>query len=106
MSRLLVLTTVAALIFAGLAVGKDQEDVVTLCAKKKGGALRLGADGKCRRGETRVRVDQRGVAGATGAAGSNGAAGAAGPAGAPGATGPTGPAGADAKPADFAGEPT
>src|SRR5690349_8402539 len=100
MSRLLVLTTVAALVFAGLAVGKDDDPVVTLCAKKKGGAVRLDGDGKCKRTESRIRVNQRGVPGAQGAPGATGLSGA------PGAAGPTGPAGADATPADFAGEPT
>jgi hypothetical protein len=91
--------------FAGYAVAQSSPaKPATLCAKKAGGALRLVKDGKCRRSETKLRVNQvvtvQGAAGAPGRPGANGAPGI------PGAPGAAGPAGKDAAPADFAGEPT
>src|SRR5438309_10585171 len=106
MKPLLVLTIAAALGFAGLALGRDDTSIVTLCAKKTGGAVRLASDGKCARKETRLRINQQGVAGPTGRAGANGATGPAGAPGPAGAAGPAGANGANATPVDFAGDPT
>jgi hypothetical protein len=95
MIRVLAPMAVAVLGFAGYAVAQSSSaKPATLCAKKAGGVLRLGRDGKCRRSETKLRVNQvvtvRGPAGAPGRAGADGAPGA---------------PGRDATPADLAGEP-
>jgi hypothetical protein len=99
---------------AGVAVAADGggSDLLTLCAKKRGGALRLPANERCKADERRVLVTRTGTvipgppgvtgaagpAGFAGATGAEGAAGAAGPQGEPGppggGTGPQGPTGA------------
>lgn len=90
MKPALLLAAVAVLAIAGFAIGQTASDKpATLCAKKKGGALRLARDRKCKRTETRLRVNR--VVTVTG------------PTGLPGADGAPG---RDATPADFAGEPT
>jgi hypothetical protein len=93
--RVLAPMAVVVLGFAGYAVAQSSSaKPATLCAKKTGGVLRLARDGKCKRSETKLRVNQvvtvRGPAGAPGR---------------PGADGAPGAAGRDATPADFAGEP-
>jgi hypothetical protein len=93
--RVLAPMAVVVLGFAGYAVAQSSSaKPATLCAKKTGGVLRLARDGKCKRSETKLRVNQvvtvRGPAGAPGR---------------PGADGVPGAAGRDATPADFAGEP-
>ena len=55
--------------FAGYAVAQSSSaKPTTLCAKKTGGVLRLARDGKCKRSETKLRVNEvvtvRGPAGA------------------------------------------
>jgi hypothetical protein len=92
--RALAPMAVVVLGFAGYAVAQSSSaKPATLCAKKAGGAVRLARDGKCRRSETKLRVNQvvtvRGPAGAAGRPGTDGAPGA---------------PGRDATPVDFAGE--
>src|SRR6266540_1285157 len=90
MKRALFLSAVAVLALAGFAIGQTASDKpATLCAKKLGGSLRLARSGKCKRTETRLRVNR--VVTVTG------------PTGPPGVDGTPGK---DATPADFAGEPT
>ena len=97
----LLLTLIASLAITGFAVAQSRSDKpVTLCARKSDGTLRLAQNGKCRKSETRLRVNQVGPAGAPGAAGTAGAQGR------DGVPGRDGAAGRDATPADFAGEPT
>jgi hypothetical protein len=95
----LILAAVAAVAFASVALASSATDpAATLCAKKIDGALRLARDGKCKRTEARLRVNQvvtvRGPVGPTG------------PAGSQGSQGPTGAPGKDAASTDFAGETT
>jgi hypothetical protein len=71
--------------------GSAKPKTIKACAKKKGGALRMGK--KCRKGERRVTWAMRGPTGLTGppgAAGSPGADGAQGPPGANGVNGVNG----------------
>lgn len=75
---------------------------VTVCAAKKGGALRYSGSGRCRKKERRLAFAKVGVAGPPGTVGDTGPVGAPGPAGAPGSVGPAGPAGATG-PAGVAG---
>ena len=75
---------------------------VTLCAAKKGGALRYSGSGRCRKKERRLAFAKVGVAGPPGTVGDTGPVGAPGPTGAPGSVGPAGPAGATG-PAGVAG---
>ncbi|MGN6871249.1 MAG: hypothetical protein ACTHMY_22875 [Solirubrobacteraceae bacterium] len=90
---------VATFAFTGVAIAQSGSDPpATLCAKKADGTLRLTRNGKCKRTETRLRVNQ--VVTVRGPAGSPGPPG---PAGTPGATGAPG---RDANPADYADEPT
>ncbi|MEA2131127.1 MAG: hypothetical protein QOJ85_4018 [Solirubrobacteraceae bacterium] len=92
MIRVLAPMAVVVLGFAGYAVAQSSSaKPATLCAKKTGGVLRLARDGKCKRSETKLRVNQVVTV--------------RGPAGAPGRPGADGAAGRDATPADFAGEP-
>src|SRR5215831_5978169 len=91
------LAAVAAGILAiavGAALATDRnpraraDAVVTACAAKGGGAIRVVATAaRCRRGETVLRWN---VAGPKGEPGPAGAAGPAGPTGPPGPAGPTG----------------
>ena len=77
-----LLIAVAVLAFAGFAfAGSGSDPAATLCAKKADGALRLARDGKCKRTETRLRVNQVVTVG-----GPAGPIGPAGPKGSPGAT--------------------
>ena len=101
MIRATGLTLIASLAITGFAVAQSRSDKpATLCARKSDGTLRLAQNGKCRKSETRLRVNQVGPAGAPGAAGTAGAHGR------DGVPGRDGAAGRDATPADFAGEPT
>jgi hypothetical protein len=94
-------------VLAGVTVGggvgvfaASSKKTVTVCANKKTNVLRYAKNGKCVKTETKVVLNQKGVAGAkgdTGAAGAKGdtgAAGAKGDTGAAGAKGDTGAAGA------------
>jgi hypothetical protein len=89
----------AALLLCGLSgyaiaqSGTATPKTVKACAKKKGGALRLGK--KCRKGERRVTWAVQGPRGLTGPSGPSGPAGARGVAGADGAPGIAGSNGAD-----------
>lgn len=73
---------------AGFAIGQTTSTGKprTLCAKKKGGALRLAKASRCAKGETKLTLPGAvaRVVGPTGPAGPAGAAGPAGPQGAPG----------------------
>ena len=97
MSKLSAIVAAAVLLcgLSGYAVaqsGSATPKTVKACAKKKGGALRLG---KCRKGERRVTWAAKGPSGRTGPTGPPGAPGAAGANGArglPAATARTGPA--------------
>ena len=93
-----LLTLVALLAIAGFAVAQPSGDKpVTMCARKSDGTLRLAQNGKCRKREARLRVNQVGSVGTPGAAGAPGTQGVPGRDGLPGR---------DAAPADLAGEPT
>jgi hypothetical protein len=94
-------------VLAGVAVGGgvwrvccDIKKTVTVCADKKTNVLRYAKNGKCAKTETKVVLNQTGVAGAkgdtgaTGAKGDTGATGAKGDTGAAGAKGDTGDTGA------------
>jgi hypothetical protein len=93
MSKLSAIVAAAVLIcgLSGYAIaqsGTATPKTVKACAKKKGGALRLGK--KCRKGERRVTWAVKGpsgLAGPGGPAGANGAPGTAGSAGANGTSG-------------------
>src|SRR5689334_995885 len=96
----LVAASVAALAVGGLATAAipDRDNVVHLCVKKAGGAVRVVDDAKgqrCTSKEQAVDVSSRG---ARGPAGEDGADGAPGAAGAQGPAGPQGAAGADGAP--------
>ena len=91
-------------VLAGVTVGggvgviaASSTKIVTVCADKKTNVLRYAKKGKCAKTETKVVLNQTGVAGAkgdTGAAGTNGTNGSAGTAGAKGDTGAAGTNGA------------
>ena len=94
-------------VLAGVTVGggvgvfaASSKKTVTVCANKKTNVLRYAKNGKCVKTETKVVLNQKGVAGAkgdTGAAGAKGdtgATGAKGDAGAAGTTGAKGETGA------------
>src|SRR5687768_4525330 len=89
----------AAILVCGLSgyaiaqSGSAKPKAVKACAKKKGGALRLGK--KCRKGERRVTWAVKGPRGLTGPGGPPGALGLAGAPGANGAQGIPGADGAD-----------
>jgi hypothetical protein len=89
----------AAILVCGLSgyaiaqSGSATPKTVKACAKKKGGALRVGK--KCRKGERRVTWAVKGQRGLTGPTGPGGPAGARGAAGAPGANGAQGIPGTD-----------
>ena len=92
MSKLSAIVAAAVLLcgLSGYAVaqsGSATPKTVKACAKKKGGALRLG---KCRKGERRVTWAAKGPSGRTGPTGPPGAPGAAGANGAPGIAGSDG----------------
>ena len=85
-------------VLAGVTVGggvgvfaASSKKTVTVCANKKTNVLRYAKNGKCVKTETKVVLNQKGVAGAKG---DTGAAGAKGDTGAAGAKGDTGAAGA------------
>jgi hypothetical protein len=93
-------------VLAGVTVGggvgviaATSTKTVTVCADKKTNVLRYAKNGKCAKTETKVVLNQTGVAGAkgdtgaTGAKGDTGAAGAKGDTGAAGAKGDAGAAG-------------
>jgi hypothetical protein len=97
-SRLIyaVLSPVAvSLVFAGSALAAAStgigSGVIHGCYKSHGGALRLIARGKCRKGEKPVSFLQRGPGGANGFPGIPGIPGSPGTPGAKGETGPQGP---------------
>ena len=84
-------------VLAGVTVGggvgvfaASSKKTVTVCANKKTNVLRYAKNGKCVKTETKVVLNQKGVAGAKG---DTGAAGAKGDTGAAGAKGDTGAAG-------------
>jgi len=93
-------------VLAGVTVGggvgvfaASSKKTVTVCANKKTNVLRYAKNGKCVKTETKVVLNQKGVAGAkgdTGAAGAKGDTGAAGAAGAKGDTGAAGTNGTNA----------
>jgi hypothetical protein len=98
-------------VLAGVTVGggvgviaASSSKSVTVCANKKTNVLRYAKNGKCAKTETKVVLNQKGVAGAkgdTGAAGTNGtngATGAKGDTGAAGTNGTNGMNGADGIP--------
>ena len=92
MSKLSAIVAAAVLLcgLSGYAVaqsGSATPKTVKACAKKKGGALRLG---KCRKGERRVTWAVKGPSGRTGPTGAAGANGAPGIAGSDGANGTSG----------------
>jgi len=98
MSKLSAVVAAAVLLcgLSGYAIaqsGSATPKTVKACAKKKGGALRLGK--KCREGERRVTWAVKGPSGLTGPTGPAGARGAAGVRGAAGADGAPGIAGSD-----------
>jgi hypothetical protein len=102
-ARLVLAAIAIAAVAAGIAVAAvpDRQGRITGCYAKKGGKLRLLVRGnQCRRGETLIRWNQRGVAGPAGPAGLPGQPGPPGLPGAPGAPGAPseipGPAGSDA----------
>ncbi len=74
--------------------------LVNLCARKKGGALRVRTGKRCKKGERSITLNSAGLRGTAGASGPSGAPGTAGPqgaggsAGSAGATGPSGATGA------------
>ncbi|HEX8083683.1 MAG TPA: hypothetical protein VF529_05280 [Solirubrobacteraceae bacterium] len=107
LSRGVVLAAVAvAATAAGLAVGAvpDSQGRFVGCYANKGGKLRILVKGnRCRRGETLIRWNQRGVPGADGAAGAPGPAGPPGAPGAPGAPGGPGAPGSPGAPGADAG---
>jgi hypothetical protein len=93
MSKLSAVVAVALLLcgLSGYAIaqsGSATPKTVKACAKKKGGALRLGK--KCRKGERRVTWAVKGPSGLTGSGGPAGAPGAAGADGAQGIAGSNG----------------
>ena len=93
MSKLSAVVAVAVLLcgLSGYAIaqsGTATPKTVKACAKKKGGALRLGK--KCRKGERRVTWAVVGPSGLTGPTGPAGGRGAAGANGAPGVAGTNG----------------
>jgi hypothetical protein len=98
---LAVIAAVAALAPAGV---RGPDGVITACVKR-GGSVRIvdAARPRCRRGETRVRFNQRGPKGARGPAGPSGSAGAGGSAGAAGFAGLAGLPGATGAPGADAG---
>ena len=84
-------------VLAGVTVGggvgvfaASSKKTVTVCANKKTNVLRYAKNGKCVKTETKVVLNQKGVAGAKGDTGAAGAKGDTGATGAPGATGATG----------------
>jgi hypothetical protein len=88
-------------VLAGVTVGggvgviaASSTKTVTVCADKKTGMLRYAKNGRCAKTETKVLLNQTGVAGATGAKGETGTAGANGTNGAKGADGAPGVDGA------------
>ena len=93
MLRLGALAAIAlAAAAAGLATGaiRDRQGRLVACFSTQSGDLRLLVKGNaCRRGERKIRWNERGVAGPVGTAGTAGAPGA------PGPPGPPGPPGAD-----------
>jgi hypothetical protein len=87
-------------VLAGVTVGggvgvfaASSKKTVTVCANKKTNVLRYAKNGKCVKTETKVVLNQKGVAGAKGDTGAVGAKGDTGAAGATGAKGDTGAAG-------------
>ena len=87
-------------VLAGVTVGggvgvfaASSKKTVTVCANKKTNVLRYAKNGKCVKTETKVVLNQKGVAGAKGDTGAAGAKGDTGAAGATGAKGDTGAAG-------------
>ena len=88
-------------VLAGVTVGggvgviaASSAKTVTVCANKKTNVLRYAKNGKCvTKTETKVLLNQTGVAGAKGDTGATGASGAKGDTGATGPAGPAGPAG-------------
>jgi hypothetical protein len=86
-------------VLAGVTVGggvgviaASSSKSVTVCANKKTNVLRYAKNGKCAKTETKVVLNQKGVAGAkgdTGAAGTNGTNGMNGADGIPGPAGPS-----------------
>lgn len=111
MSKLAVVLAAVLLVcgVSGYAIaqsGGAKPKTVKACAKKKGGALRLGK--KCRKGERRVTWAMRGPTGLAGPAGPQGAPGVAGKDGAqgpPGANGVNGMNGTSAGETFFASAP-
>jgi|GEM_PF-386930 len=94
-SRVLLLLAagVALAGFAGLSYARlaAQTGTVTVCAKKKGGQLRLPASGSsCGKGERRLTLDREGPKGERGPAGAAGPVGPIGPEGPRGSAGPPG----------------
>jgi len=85
----LMLGVVAGITVAGgtSVIASSTTKTVTVCANKKTNVLRYAKSGKCSKAETRIRLNQAGVAGPKGDAGLTGATGP------KGDTGPTGPAG-------------
>jgi hypothetical protein len=88
-------------VLTGVAVGggagvfaASSKKTVTVCADKKTNVLRYAKNGKCAKTETKVVLNQTGVAGAKGDTGVTGAKGDTGAAGATGATGAKGDTGA------------
>jgi len=84
-------------VLAGVTVGggvgviaSTSTKTVTVCADKKTNVLRYAKNGKCAKTETKVVLNQTGVAGAKGDTGAAGATGAKGDTGAAGASSPTG----------------
>jgi hypothetical protein len=84
-----MLGVVAGITVAGgtSVIASSTTKTVTVCANKKTNVLRYAKNGKCSKAETRIRLNQAGVAGPKGDAGLTGATGP------KGDTGPTGPAG-------------
>jgi hypothetical protein len=104
--RLPFLAIVIAIAMAGVAVAASDggTNLITLCAAKKSGTLRLAKGGKCGKGERRLTIGEAGPSGPMGPSGQNGATGAV---GATGATGPAGEAGPPGPPGEqgIPGEP-
>src|SRR5215207_43068 len=72
----MMLAGIAVIAVAGYAVGAGRSsDNVVLCATKKGGDLSLASKGRCRKGEKKLTISQRGPQGTAGPQGAPGAAG-------------------------------
>ena len=90
---MLLLVGVLAGVTVGGGVGviaASSTKTVTVCANKKTNVLRYAKNGKCKKTERKVVLNQTGAAGAKGDTGDTGAAGAAGAAGAKGDAGTAG----------------